>query len=253
MANCHARSSGPSGRHRASRGRQASDTRSRAGGWRSGAQPPLALGAHLILGINLEANQATVARAEARAFLKGIGRSLITGFELGNEPEVYGTPARRVRTRRRRPPPALGWPGREPAAAPEALARMPATGTEREPERGSGREPEPGSGREIGPPTWVAVGGGPSARLLHAAALAGGRRLPGDGASASAHGAGHPGPRHAEPSAPGQNAPTVHAGDAAPRRSNRSRCRPCRPGSRGCDPSRASSVCTPCRLDRPRT
>ena len=50
----------------------------------------LALRAHLILGINLEANRATVARAEARAFLKGIGRSLITGFEVGNEPEVYG-------------------------------------------------------------------------------------------------------------------------------------------------------------------
>jgi hypothetical protein len=50
----------------------------------------LALGAHLILGINLEANSATVARSEARALLKGIGPSLITGFELGNEPEVYG-------------------------------------------------------------------------------------------------------------------------------------------------------------------
>ena len=50
----------------------------------------LALRAHLILGINLEANRATVAQAEARAFLKGIGRSLLTGFEVGNEPEVYG-------------------------------------------------------------------------------------------------------------------------------------------------------------------
>ena len=50
----------------------------------------LALRAHLILGINLEANRAAVAQAEARAFLKGIGRSLITGLELGNEPEVYG-------------------------------------------------------------------------------------------------------------------------------------------------------------------
>jgi len=50
----------------------------------------LALRAHLILGINLEADRAVVARAEARAFLKGIGRGLISGFELGNEPEVYG-------------------------------------------------------------------------------------------------------------------------------------------------------------------
>lgn len=50
----------------------------------------VALHAHLILGLNLEADSATVARAEARAFIKGIGRSLIAGFELGNEPEVYG-------------------------------------------------------------------------------------------------------------------------------------------------------------------
>lgn len=51
----------------------------------------LALHAHLILGINFEADSAIVARAEARAFLSGIGRSLISGFELGNEPEVYGS------------------------------------------------------------------------------------------------------------------------------------------------------------------
>jgi hypothetical protein len=50
----------------------------------------LAIRAHLILGINLEANSVTVAQAEARAFLRGIGRSLIAGLELGNEPEVYG-------------------------------------------------------------------------------------------------------------------------------------------------------------------
>ena len=49
-----------------------------------------ALDARLILGINLEADRATVARAEAEAFMNGIGRSLIMGFELGNEPEVYG-------------------------------------------------------------------------------------------------------------------------------------------------------------------
>lgn len=51
----------------------------------------LAMHAHVILGINLEADSAVVARAEARAFLKGIGRRLIAGFELGNEPEVYGS------------------------------------------------------------------------------------------------------------------------------------------------------------------
>ena len=50
----------------------------------------LALHARLILGINFEADSAILARAEARAFLKWIGPNLITGFELGNEPEVYG-------------------------------------------------------------------------------------------------------------------------------------------------------------------
>ncbi len=49
----------------------------------------LAMRAHLILGIDLEADSAAVAQAEARAFLRGIGRSLIAGLELGNEPEVY--------------------------------------------------------------------------------------------------------------------------------------------------------------------
>lgn len=50
----------------------------------------LAMGAHLVLGVNFEADAATIARAEARAFLNGIGRDLISGFELGNEPELYG-------------------------------------------------------------------------------------------------------------------------------------------------------------------
>lgn len=50
-----------------------------------------ALGAHLILGINLEAGSRTLAAAEARALLRGIGRGAISAFELGNEPEVYGT------------------------------------------------------------------------------------------------------------------------------------------------------------------
>jgi hypothetical protein len=50
-----------------------------------------ALGARLILGINLEADRRAIASAEARAFLHGIGRRRIADFELGNEPEVYGT------------------------------------------------------------------------------------------------------------------------------------------------------------------
>ncbi len=49
-----------------------------------------AMGARLILGINFEADNPAIARAEARAFVKGIGRGLISGFELGNEPELYG-------------------------------------------------------------------------------------------------------------------------------------------------------------------
>jgi hypothetical protein len=50
-----------------------------------------AMGARLILGINFEADSQAIASAEAHAFLNGIGRDLIAGFELGNEPEVYGT------------------------------------------------------------------------------------------------------------------------------------------------------------------
>lgn len=50
----------------------------------------LALGARLILGINLEADSPTVAGTEARVLLHGLGRRLVAGFELGNEPEVYG-------------------------------------------------------------------------------------------------------------------------------------------------------------------
>ena len=48
------------------------------------------LNARLILGINLEADSATVARAEARALVTGIGRTRIEALELGNEPELFG-------------------------------------------------------------------------------------------------------------------------------------------------------------------
>ena len=50
-----------------------------------------ALRAHLILGVNFEADSGAVAAGEVRALLAGLGRRLITGFELGNEPEVYGS------------------------------------------------------------------------------------------------------------------------------------------------------------------
>jgi hypothetical protein len=49
------------------------------------------LGAKLILGINLEADSQTVAAAEARALVAGIGRGSIAALELGNEPELYGS------------------------------------------------------------------------------------------------------------------------------------------------------------------
>jgi hypothetical protein len=54
----------------------------------------VALNARLIFGINFEADSATVARTESDQLLAGIGRPYVAGFELGNEPEVYG---------------ALGW------------------------------------------------------------------------------------------------------------------------------------------------
>jgi hypothetical protein len=50
-----------------------------------------ALGARLILGINLELDSSADASAEARALVNGIGRGSIDGLELGNEPELYGS------------------------------------------------------------------------------------------------------------------------------------------------------------------
>jgi hypothetical protein len=49
-----------------------------------------AVGARLILSINLEANSPQIAGTEARALLGGIGRKWVTALELGNEPELYG-------------------------------------------------------------------------------------------------------------------------------------------------------------------
>jgi hypothetical protein len=50
-----------------------------------------ALGARLILGIQFEADSATVAATEARQLIAGIGRGSIQALELGNEPELYGS------------------------------------------------------------------------------------------------------------------------------------------------------------------
>lgn len=49
-----------------------------------------ALHAHVIFGLNLEANSSAVAAAEARAFLGAVGRPAVQALELGNEPELYG-------------------------------------------------------------------------------------------------------------------------------------------------------------------
>jgi hypothetical protein len=45
----------------------------------------------LILGVDLEANNLTVAAAEANAMVDRIGRNSVAALELGNEPELYGT------------------------------------------------------------------------------------------------------------------------------------------------------------------
>jgi hypothetical protein len=48
------------------------------------------LGARLILGINLAGGRPTLAAAEARAILQGVGRSYVDALEIGNEPDLYG-------------------------------------------------------------------------------------------------------------------------------------------------------------------
>jgi hypothetical protein len=48
-----------------------------------------ALGARLILGINLEADSIALANGEAQALLAGLGRASVSALELGNEPALY--------------------------------------------------------------------------------------------------------------------------------------------------------------------
>ena len=50
-----------------------------------------ALDARLTFDINLEAGKRAIAAQEARQLVDGIGRGYIDAFELGNEPELYGT------------------------------------------------------------------------------------------------------------------------------------------------------------------
>ena len=49
------------------------------------------LHARLILGVNLEANSATLAQAEGREMVSAIGSQSIEALEIGNEPELYGS------------------------------------------------------------------------------------------------------------------------------------------------------------------
>jgi Glycosyl hydrolase family 79 C-terminal beta domain len=47
------------------------------------------LGARLIMGLNLVANQPALAAAEAQDYIQYFGRSAIEAFEIGNEPNIY--------------------------------------------------------------------------------------------------------------------------------------------------------------------
>ena len=47
------------------------------------------LGAKLIMGLNLVANQPALAATEARDYIQYFGRSAIEAFEIGNEPNIY--------------------------------------------------------------------------------------------------------------------------------------------------------------------
>jgi hypothetical protein len=60
-------------------------------GWlRSTAALATALGAKLIVGINMMLNRPALAAVEGRTFLAGLGSSL-SAFEIGNESDLYGT------------------------------------------------------------------------------------------------------------------------------------------------------------------
>ncbi len=48
-----------------------------------------ALGARLIMGVNLAGDRPALAAAEAQALLGGIGSRYLAAFEIGNEPDVY--------------------------------------------------------------------------------------------------------------------------------------------------------------------
>jgi hypothetical protein len=56
-----------------------------------------ATGAKLIMGVNMAGNRPALAAAEARALLQGIGRKYLQDLEIGNEPDLYGSPRYRDR------------------------------------------------------------------------------------------------------------------------------------------------------------
>ncbi len=92
-------------------------------------------GVRLMLGLNLAANSPALAAAEARAIVKGIGRSRIYALELGNEPELYGNPAFPLYTTKsgkpvmaRQPPYDLGGYIRDFARFGAGLPRLPLAG-----------------------------------------------------------------------------------------------------------------------------
>ncbi|MBV9818283.1 MAG: hypothetical protein JOZ07_08060 [Solirubrobacterales bacterium] len=70
------------------------------------------LGARMTIGVNLAADEPALAAAQARAYLRAMGRRTLAGLEIGNEPNVYGeltryrTPSGRLYPAR---PPGFGY------------------------------------------------------------------------------------------------------------------------------------------------
>jgi hypothetical protein len=99
------------------------------------------LDARLILGLNLEADNVRVARAEALAFVRSIGRAHIRAFEIGNEPELY---------------PVLGWYHLNGQSIPGRRPRYDLAKYEREFRRFAARLPSlPLAGPSSGLPSWT--------------------------------------------------------------------------------------------------
>ena len=107
-----------------------------------------ALGAKLILGINLAADEPALGAAEARAYVKALGSRSIEAFEIGNEPNLYsgvtafpGLDGKPVPAR----PKSFGFPQYVDQfdAIAKALPRLPLAG------------PALSAGLIAGPPKWA--------------------------------------------------------------------------------------------------